>query len=165
MVHSGLLIQDMQCLFMRIDGIDNEIASTALGFVERAVRSLNEGICMPVCVGNQCRAAHAHGDNVVLASGMVDSQAGHGLPQLLRQIKCVPTVRVRQYNGEFLTAETGDRVSGAPENLTRGIGDLAQAVIAAKVPVEVVVKLEVVHIKQQQRDWRTRAAGAPPLML
>jgi hypothetical protein len=41
----------------------------------------------------------------------------------------------------------------------------AQTFVSSRLPVDIVVALEMVYVDQQQRQWLKLAGGAPPLLI
>ncbi|MDF5963471.1 hypothetical protein P4055_04875 [Pseudomonas aeruginosa] len=82
---------------------------------------------------------------------MLDAQRLHRLPQALGDGQGVALLAVVEQHGELLPAQARGDIQRPPRALPEHDAKLAQGGIAGRMPVVVVVGLEVVDIHQDQR--------------
>ena len=71
---------------------------------------------------------------------------------------------VGQDGGELLTAVARRQIAGAAGGILQHLGDLAQALVAGRVAIEIVVVFEAVDVGHAQRQRLSFAGGAAPLL-
>ena len=134
------------------------ILAAALRLIQRRVRGGDERFDSGV--GRKLRDAEAHrhpcGPTGRARNLDLAHRAAHPLGRAARV--CEP--RAGQHDGEFLTAVASSEVE-LSDRACQGLRDCANDVIARLVTVAVVHGLEVVDVRDHERDARPVLAGAP----
>src|SRR6516164_9485579 len=85
------------------------------------------------------------------------------LPDPLADLCAARCIDLRQQHGKLFTAIARSEVAGAPDLSRDDSRDGAQARVASRMAVFVVIGLEVIDIDHQQPDARAIAIGPRPL--
>src|SRR5438067_478823 len=98
------------------------------------------------------RDAEARGDAEGLRPRPLELERGQLLAKALRQPLRTQCVGLGQEDRELLSAEPGRKVD-VPEARAEDATQRAQDVVAGLVPETVVHELEVVEIREDEREW------------
>ena len=125
------------------------VAPLFLGDVESAVGAVDEG-AQAILVSVPCGYAKAHGhtgeDDLELAAQLL-AECGHRLEII---------VQGEQYK---LVAAVADEHMAAVDLVVYGARDLFEYVITLEMPLRIVDRLEMIHIKDRKREFESALIG------
>ena len=142
---------------------DHAISALALRAIHRAIGALDE--LGPTLAGAE--RGHTdrcgHGDR---ARRRLDQRRPDGLSRALGDLARLRATRAEQHEQELLAADPHDRIA-RPHRLGEHGGDVAQHLVADRVTVQVVDRLEVIEIHdgrgERRRDRRAREGIVEPV--
>ncbi len=141
------------------------VASHGLGLVEGVVGALEQHAGFALFRRVRGRQADAH-RQPALDAILVQDVAGHqGLADALGHTRGAGGVGFGQQHRELLAAGTHHQVTRALETLFQHLGHLLEAIVAAQVPVTLVVEAEKVDVDHEQRQVGAVAPAAPPFLV
>ena len=137
------------------------VASLALGLEQRAIGRREQRLEALAMHGRRRHANRERdGDRLRAILAQRDGHRARDDAQLVSKDARGVRVEPRQQHDEFIARVASD-VLARPELLPDGAGHELERIVAGKVPVRVVHRLELVHVRHQQRDRRagTTALG------
>ena len=90
------------------------------------------------------------------------SSAADRRTDLLRDFDRTGSGRIGENDRKLLTPDPGDKIARTGDHVQRGCRNLLQTLVAARMPVRVVIGLEPVHVDDEQRQRKLFAHATPP---